>query len=76
MKLREKQGATLIFLNESIKKKTKTSDKSQNKSAFVKPWLQGTADSSAYNNLLQMHILLLKSKKQSLVDVFFRCSLK
>ena len=49
----------------------------RNKNAFAKPWLKYSADSSAYSNFVDMHILLLKGNNQPLADaLFFRCFLK
>ena len=43
--------------------------KARNKNVLVKSRLKYRADSSAYDNLLDMHILLLQGKKQPLADV-------
>ena len=65
MKLKEKQGVILIFLNEPFKKKgRKSQGKQRNKNVWVvKTYLKNRADSNAYNNLLHMHILRLKISK-------------
>ena len=64
MKLKEKQGVVLIFLFESFKNKgRKSQEKQRNKNVWVKPLLKNRADSNAYNNLLYIHILRLKSVK-------------
>ena len=64
IKLKEKQGVISIFLYKLFKKKRrKPQEKQQNNNVWVKPQLKNRADSNAYNNLLQMHILRPKSVK-------------
>ena len=69
MKLRESKE--LFYFKRIFHKKENTSGKAPNKNVLVRPWLKYRADSSAYDNLLDMHILLLKGKKQPLADVLY-----
>ena len=66
-----KRKARSYFKRIFHKKEKKTSGKARNKNIFLKQWSKCRADSSAYDNLLHMHILLLKRKKQPLADVLY-----
>ena len=66
-----KRKARSYFKRIFYKKEKKTSGKARNKNIFLKQWSKCRADSSAFDNLLHMHILLLKRKKQPLADVLY-----